>query len=456
MASQLHIETPLIYSAEFSKQYNRDVYLKLELLQPSGSFKLRGIGHLIQIAIKNGHTEFICSSGGNAGLAAAYTCQVLNVPCTVCIPQTTPTFIRNKLAAFGANVVVHGDIWAEADFKAKELMIVAASKNGKMPFYVPPFNHADIWTGNSTMIDEIVAQLPKAIQTNPNKRSELTNPAAIAVAVGGGGLLNGVCEGLVKHNLTDVQILTCETLGSSCLATAIKHNEPTKVKIDSLATSLGASVVSQRSFDYSKELNFQPILVSDPEAIIGISKLLNSHNLLVEPACGCVFAGMTALFDEEYREYIHSGHYDETHLDDDNCKYLTCTVGLDSTPASQKTQPIHTQDHLTYRFFDRLIPQLKDVKDWARIVPQSLQKSDCGPIIIIVCGGSITSPQILRYQQILTQTKHFCERFDVGYSYIEDYESRQSDDNARRNAEKDAVSGKTIVTEEEVYDRNDE
>ena len=92
----------------------RDVYLKLDAMQPSGSFKLRGIGYTCQKAIAEGANALVSSSGGNAGLATAYAGQRLRAPTTVVVPETTPEFIRERLRSLGAQVIVHGSQWSEA------------------------------------------------------------------------------------------------------------------------------------------------------------------------------------------------------------------------------------------------------------------------------------------------------------------------------------------------------
>lgn len=432
MTTKLYIETPLVYSQSLSAQYNRDVYLKLESLQPSGSFKIRGMSFMMQKALQGGFTEFVCSSGGNAGLAAAYVASLLKTKCTVCVPTVTPVFIVEKLKSLGATVVIQGSIWAEADHKAREIMVELELSEKEAQgegvrakaFYVPPFDHADLWEGHSSIVDEIMAQLPITSRLNPNPRSTLVKPAAIAVAVGGGGLLNGVCEGLVRHGLEkDTTILTTETIGSCCLATAIKNNTPTKVKIDSIATSLGASIISDKSWEYTKQLKITPILVSDAECVNGITQLLNDHNILVEPACGSVIAGLTVIFDQEYRDEIKK--YDHVnHLVDGHCTLLSCTTGV-NTPYSNVHMPPHTKEHINGRFFERLAPQMDEFQ-WARQVPESLEldsSSSSGPIVVIVCGGSLISPQMLRHFQHLTQCKHFCREHDVGYEWIEQTEA---------------------------------
>ncbi len=85
----LHIETPLIESVPLSACVQGNVWLKMDALQPSGSFKLRGIGYACQEYIREGAKSFISSSGGNAGIAVAYAGRKLGMPVTVVVPETT-------------------------------------------------------------------------------------------------------------------------------------------------------------------------------------------------------------------------------------------------------------------------------------------------------------------------------------------------------------------------------
>ncbi|GFS19575.1 serine dehydratase, partial [Elysia marginata] len=136
---QLHVETPVLLSHQLTTKTGYKVYLKLENLQPPGSFKIRGISHMIQKAVLGGICEHVyCASGGNAGMAAAYSCLQLNIPCTIVLPKTTPGFIAKKLEDLGAEVIIHGSVYDEAKKHATEL----SEKPGAL--YVPAFEHPDI------------------------------------------------------------------------------------------------------------------------------------------------------------------------------------------------------------------------------------------------------------------------------------------------------------------------
>src|ERR687896_725251 len=104
----LHIETPLIESDALSARAQRPVWLKLESSQPCGSFKIRGIGHACNEHARRGARRFISSSGGNAGIAAAYAGRRLEIPVTVVVPQTTTERAKDLIRQEGGEVIVHG------------------------------------------------------------------------------------------------------------------------------------------------------------------------------------------------------------------------------------------------------------------------------------------------------------------------------------------------------------
>ena len=93
----LHVVTPLVHSSALSELAGREVFIKLENVQPSGSFKIRGIGWTMQEAVKNGAREFVGSSGGNAGMAMAVAAKQLKKKLTIFIPTSTLPFMIEKL-----------------------------------------------------------------------------------------------------------------------------------------------------------------------------------------------------------------------------------------------------------------------------------------------------------------------------------------------------------------------
>jgi L-serine/L-threonine ammonia-lyase len=140
----MHVCTPLVPSTALSGSTGIPVHLKLENTQPTASFKLRGIGRLCERAAAAGSRFFVSSSGGNAGWAAAYAARKLKSRVLVVVPESTDARMRALIAAEGAEVLVHGAAWAEADRRAREIVAETGAT------YVSPFDHPEIWTGHSS------------------------------------------------------------------------------------------------------------------------------------------------------------------------------------------------------------------------------------------------------------------------------------------------------------------
>lgn len=273
----LHIPTPLLTHAPLSRALGKQVWLKMENLQPSGSFKLRGIGTMCARAAGDGITRFVCPSGGNAGFAAAVAGAALGVRTTIVVPETTSAAVRERIAAIGAEVLIHGGVWDEANQEALRLCGAPGT------LYVPPFDHPDIWDGNATLIDEAAAQV----------RERHAGFDAVICAVGGGGLLCGVLEGLHRNALAQVPVIAVETEGAASLHAAIAAGEPvTLPAITSFATSLGARRVAQQAYDWTTRHDVRSVLVSDAQAADACLRFADDLRMLVEPACGAALAAV--------------------------------------------------------------------------------------------------------------------------------------------------------------------
>lgn len=297
-------------------------------------------GEALNAERKNQRIHFFSSSGGNAGLAAVVAARDLNCPCTVVVPLSTKPMMVQKLRDAGAaEVIQHGASWYEADAYLRERFIdvPGTHRNPKMEamtngvavavvdgdghgaevknVYVPPFDHAMIWEGNSTLVDELVRQLPAVVNDGHQLSYELAEndgivrhspfPADIIIcSVGGGGLFNGVIEGLdrhingserrlfsVDHNRKSVRVIAVETQGAESLAYSLAQNSVQPLPaITSRATSLGALEVAPQTFRNAKDppvgVRVSSVVASDDEAARGVVRLAEANRLLVELACG--------------------------------------------------------------------------------------------------------------------------------------------------------------------------
>lgn len=278
LEKRMHVRTPLLPSPPISAKARREVLLKMETVQPSGSYKIRGHGLLCSRAASRGVTRFVSSSGGNAGAAVAYAGAKLDVRTTIVVPSTTPEFMQERMREQGAEVVVEGDVWDVADAKARA--IVSELPDGEA-VHISPFDHPDLWDGHASIVEELVQDL------NGEK------PSAIVVSVGGGGLFLGVAEGCKRANWGDVPIIAAETVGADSFSAMV--NAGNKVvsipAISSIAKSLGALQVSEKCADWMRRgRTVHSSVVSDRDAVQACVALATHHRVLVEPACGAAVA----------------------------------------------------------------------------------------------------------------------------------------------------------------------
>ncbi|PKB21041.1 pyridoxal-phosphate dependent enzyme [Janthinobacterium sp. 64] len=268
----LHIETPLLNSRALSLLSERAIWLKLEALQPPGSFKIRGIGLACEEYARRGASRFISSSGGNAGIAVAYAGRQLGIPVIVVVPETTSARARALIAQEGAEVIVHGAAWQEANALAQSMLTPQDA-------FLHPFDDPLLWQGHAGMIDEVA-------------RAGL-KPDAVVLSVGGGGLLAGVAEGLLRNGWDDVAIVAVETEGAASLAAAVAARDHVALpSVASIATSLAARQVCAQAYAISQTRLLHSVVVSDKAAVAACQRFIDDQRLVVEPACGAALAAV--------------------------------------------------------------------------------------------------------------------------------------------------------------------
>lgn len=412
------IETPLVESASLSRAAGCRIFLKLENVQPSGSFKSRAMGNQILSHLQNPDNfgrpvHFYASSGGNAGLAAVCAARSLGYPCTVTLPVTTkPLMVERLWTAGAANVVQHGETIAAAGKYMQEVLMKGNDDDEDedvVKIALHPFDNEPIWQGNSTIVDELATQLPAATaqeqsETYHNKPLPLD---AIVCSVGGGGLLNGLIMGIErerqkipKHrqpaNLNSkenqIHLVAIETQGTDSLAQAMAQKSHIALdKITSQATSLACVRVSEKTFNYALSpppgLAVHSAVLSDADAARGSLRLVDDERLLVELACGvCIEA---AVGDAGRARAISSSSSSGT------------TATTPTSPASKKRKMNHNSSSRDEGYGDDRSSNESDPED---IPPLSSLQSklkqlvpDLNPesrVVIIVCGGSNVSVDV--------------------------------------------------------------
>ena len=248
----------------------RSVWLKLEQLQVSGSFKARGATNAV-LALSSPPAAVVAASGGNHGLGVAHAAAVVGAAATIVVPETVPAEKARRLAAAGASVVEHGAEYAEAEAHAREL---AAALHA-------PFLHAyadpAVVAGQGTVGAEILADLQDRID-------------AIVVAVGGGGLISGIA---VAAEDSPVRVVGVEPEGIPTLHAALAAGEPVDVAVDSIAASaLGARRTGALNLAIAQDAVDTVALVSDADILAARDLLWDELRLALEPGAA---AGLAAL-----------------------------------------------------------------------------------------------------------------------------------------------------------------
>jgi threonine dehydratase len=260
-----HIRCTPVLEAQVA---GRRLTLKLEHLQLTGSFKVRGALNALLSRPEADHV--VTASGGNHGLGVATAARMLGVRATIYVPRTVPPDKERLIAATGATLVRHGRRYAEAEQAAR----VHAEQNAL--HYLPAYDHVDVVAGQGTVGLEIVEQAPDC--------------DTVVVAVGGGGLIAGVSLGVGARTVVGV-----EPRGCASLHAAVNAGEPVDSPVDSVAASaLGASRIGQIPYAILRATPSRLALVDDAQIIAATHQLWEQFRLAVEPAGATAFAAWLA------------------------------------------------------------------------------------------------------------------------------------------------------------------
>lgn len=262
--------TPLVPSAALSDRLGARVYLKLECLQKTGSFKPRGaFNKLLSLSEAERRRGVVAVSGGNHAQGVAYAARRLGVSAVIAMPASTPANYLDATRGHGAEVVLTPDVRA-AFAEAERLR----DREGRI--LVHPFDDPGIAAGQGTIGLEILDDLPGVTK--------------VYVSIGGGGLIAGVATAL-RAVKPDVRIIGVETEGADTMAQSLAANALVELPaITSIARTLGAPKVSAFTLDHVRRLVETVEVVSDAEAVEALVFLLERTKYLVEPAASCCLA----------------------------------------------------------------------------------------------------------------------------------------------------------------------
>ena len=259
-------ETPLEYSPYLSSLSGGEIYLKLESMQVSGSFKIRGVlNKLLSMDSEVREKGVVTASTGNHGAALAYAARMLGVRGIVVLPESTPKGKVRDIEAYGAEIIFHGRDSLEAELYARRY----AERHGMT--YISPYNDIYVVAGQGTIAVELARRL--------------RSPDAVIVPVGGGGLASGIA-GYLKGSGLKVEVYGCQPANSAVMYESIRAGRvveaPTKPTLaDGVAGGIEPDAIT---LELCRRFVDSFILVEEEEIAEAIRLIAEQHHLIVEGA----------------------------------------------------------------------------------------------------------------------------------------------------------------------------
>lgn len=263
IVKQVTQETKLVYSEYLSEQTGNKVYLKPENMQRTGAYKVRGAYYKIStLSDEEREKGLITASAGNHAQGVAYAAKHFGVKATIIMPTTTPLIKVNRTKGYGAEVVLHGDVYDEACAKAYEL----AEEHGYT--FIHPFDDLAVATGQGTIAMEIFKELPLVDY--------------ILVPIGGGGLATGVST-LAKLLNPKIKVIGVEPEGASCMKASLEAGKVvTLPMVNTIADGTAVKTPGNNIFAYIQQNLDDIITVKDDELIVAFLDLVENHKMIVE------------------------------------------------------------------------------------------------------------------------------------------------------------------------------
>lgn len=257
------LPTNLIYSEYYSAQTGGKIYLKPENMQYTGAYKVRGAYYKIStLTEKEREKGLITASAGNHAQGVAYAAKLFGAKAVIVMPNTTPLIKVNRTKSYGAEVVLHGDVYDDACSYALEL----AEKEGYT--FIHPFDDEDVATGQGTISMEIIKELPTV--------------DIILAPIGGGGLACGVST-LAKYLNPSIQVIGVEPAGANCMQESLKKGEIVSLpNVSTIADGTAVKTPGEHIFPYIQKNVDDIITVEDYDLIVNFLDMVENHKMIVE------------------------------------------------------------------------------------------------------------------------------------------------------------------------------
>lgn len=268
--------TLLVRSHPLSDYLGTNLYLKLEMFQRTGAFKVRGaFNKMLTLSVDNCCRGVVAVSGGNHAQAVAYAARYLGLPSLILIPEFTPANYLEATRVYGARIVLTSTM-AEAFKRVK-----AYQHEGYV--HIHPFDDPLVMAGQGTIGLEVLADLPEV--------------SDVVVSIGGGGLMGGIATA-IKGLKPEARIWGVETEGADSMAQSLAARAVVELPaITSIARTLGVPAVAKTALALGQKYLEGVTIVSDSEAIEALRFLLQRAKVLTELAASCTLAAAVKLRD---------------------------------------------------------------------------------------------------------------------------------------------------------------
>ena len=257
------LPTPLVYSEFFSGQCDNKVYIKPENIQHTGAYKIRGAYYKIStLTDEERRKGLITASAGNHAQGVAFAAQKVGAKAVIVMPTTTPLMKVNRTKSYGAEVILHGDVYDDAYAEANRLALE------KGYTFIHPFDDMFVAAGQGTIAMEIIKELPTVDY--------------ILVPIGGGGLATGVCT-LAQYLNPNIRVIGVEPAGASCMKESIKAGHVITLPVaQTIADGTAVKTPGDMTFKYVSRYIDSIITVEDDELIDAFLDMVENHKMVCE------------------------------------------------------------------------------------------------------------------------------------------------------------------------------
>lgn len=301
LADVVH-RTPFDTSTTFAQMSGgRAVGLKLENMQRTGSFKIRGAYNAMsQLPDDVSERGVITSSAGNHAQGVALAGQLLDIETTIVVPEITPAAKIEATRGYGADVVIEGEIYENS----YEYALALADEEGYE--FVHPFNDEAVIAGQGTVGFELVEH-DRDIDT-------------VLVSIGGGGLISGIATVLKDHD-PDIRVIGVQPEGASHAKPSLENDEIHRLsKVDTIADGIADARLLEKTFAVIRERVDEVVAVSDRELAVAVTLLAERAKTVVEPAGAAPVAALVSdavdVAGESVAAVVSGGNLDLTDLED--------------------------------------------------------------------------------------------------------------------------------------------